>query len=86
MISWVADEIRGMGDWEYRVVDLPGKDPKRIEESLNALGADRWECIWVEPGGEGTRFILKRPASSLLSQIPFAQLIRLAPTGGSEGE
>ena len=49
------------------------------------MGAERWECIWVQPRGSQLRLILKRPVRSYLMRVPLSQLIKLIPEGDSGG-
>jgi hypothetical protein len=75
--EWLRQEAGTIGDWEYRVVEMKEADAARTEARLNELGAERWECIWIQTVGRKTRFILKRPAKNYLGQIPLSQLMKL---------
>jgi hypothetical protein len=81
--EWLTQEVQGIGDWEYRVVEMKEAGPAETEARLNELGAERWECIWIETVGRKTRFILKRPVKGYLGQIPLSELIKLIPYPGS---
>jgi hypothetical protein len=85
VVEWVKLDFQKIGDWEYRVVTVPRKNDETLEETLTELGADRWECFWVEPTGNKLRLLLKRPSRSYLKMIPLSQLLKLVPGGGGEG-
>ncbi len=84
-VQWAQDDIENLGDWEYRVEDLPLAAGVDFAAQLNEYGNDRWEVIWLERGQDGYTVIMKRPAVSLLSKIPLSQLGRMV-IGGSEGQ
>lgn len=79
--EWIREDIGTIGDWEYRVVSFPGSDATKIEEKLNQLGQERWDCFWVQPDDSGARFFFKRPARNYLKSIPFGDLLKLLPSG-----
>lgn len=81
--EWIRRDIENLGDWEYRVVEIVG-DANTLELKLNELGRERWECIWIEPSAQKTRFFLKRPVRSYLKTLPLSQLLKLIPTGGGD--
>ena len=82
--EWAKQDLESIGNWKYHIVELTSSDSSGIEERLNELGQDRWECIWVQSLGEKTRFIMKRPSRSYLSRIPLSQIMRLVPLMGSD--
>ncbi len=79
--EWIRKDIGTIGDWEYRVVSFSGSDAAKIEEKLNQLGQERWDCFWVQPDDSGARFFFKRPSRSYLKSVPFGDLLKLLPTG-----
>ncbi len=82
-VQWASDDLENIGDWEYRVVELPSAaSAAELETALNELGNDRWELVWIEETSSGSQAILKRPAVSLLSKIPLSQLGRLIMGSG----
>ena len=85
-LEWARQDVRRIGDWEYRIVDLPREDPQARQARLNELGAERWEVFWMEPAGDGTRVYLKRRSRSWLEKIPLSQLRLLWPSGGGGAE
>lgn len=85
--AWVKEDFGKIGDWEYHVVELSFADPKALEAKLNELGAERWECIWVQYTGSKSMFLFKRSTRSYLRNVPLSQLMKLVPgSGDSAGE
>ena len=82
--DWIRQDIENLGDWEYRVVELDTSDSKSVEDKLNELGEERWDCIWVQTFGKTTRFFLKRPVRSYLTTLPLSGLLKLIPSGGGD--
>lgn len=83
-LEWTQQDLRRIGDWEYKIVDLPLEGPQSRQARLNELGAERWEAFWMEPAGEGIRVYLKRRSRSWLEKVPLSELRRLVPSGGGE--
>ncbi|MBD3868989.1 MAG: hypothetical protein IFK94_12755 [Acidobacteria bacterium] len=82
--EWLKTDYEGMGDWEYRVIEVTSKDSSVLETYLNAEGQDRWEVFWVREGGGNFTFFLKRPVRSYLRSVPLTDLLKLIPGGGGE--
>ena len=80
--EWAREDVEGIGDWEYRVVRLKGSDEPALQAELNALGAERWEVVWLERNGPVLRLYLKRPKRSYLRHLPLSELPRLIPGVG----
>lgn len=85
-LEWARQDLHRIGDWEYRVVDLPPEGPQARQARLNELGSERWEAFWMEPAGDGIRVYLKRRSRSWLEKLPLSELRRLVPSGGGGGE
>ena len=81
-MDWIRQDLKRIGDWEYRIVSLSGSS-EQIEQELNKLGQERWDCFWVQPEDQRIRFFLKRPSRSYLSSMPVSSLMKLLPIGGS---
>ncbi len=77
--DWVLGDMRKIGAWEYKTLVLPADEPEKIESELNKLGADRWECFWVDKQGSTATFYMKKPGRSYLRNIPARELFRLLP-------
>ena len=84
--EWVMGDLRRVGTWEYKTLVLPTDKPEDIERELNALGADRWECFWVDKQGTQATFYLKRSGRSYLRNLPARELFRLLPLLPSGGD
>lgn len=75
--EWVVDDLRKIGTWQYKVV---GNSIADVEDTLNTLGAERWECFAVQNrNASNVRLYLKRRHRSYLQQLPAKDLLRLAP-------
>ncbi len=85
-LEWARQDLHRIGDWEYKIVDLPHEGPQSSQARLNELGAERWEAFWMEPAGDGTRVYLKRRSKSWLEKMPLSELRRLWPSGGGGAE
>ena len=85
--DWVVDDFRKLGSWQYKTVRISTTDPTQIEAELNKLGAERWDCFWVDKDDSTITFYLKRTRRSVLRQLPARELLRLLPLlgGGDSG-
>ena len=83
-VQWATEDLKKIGDWEYRVLDVPRGSTADLEAVLNEAGAERWEVIWMEPTANGHAVVMKRPAISYLSRIPLSQIGRFVIPGESE--
>ena len=81
VMEWAWQDIDQVGSWEYRILELKTNECRVIENELNALGASRWECFWVEETETGKRFYLKKAGRSYLHGIPTGDLLKLIPSG-----
>lgn len=82
--EWVREDFHSIGDWQYRVVELPFGSAETLEQELNDLGTDRWECVWIEPRDGKMLGIFKRRTRTYLNRVPMGDLIKLVPK--SEGD
>ena len=82
--EWIKEDIEKIGDWEYKVVNLDYESFNELENKLNELGNERWECFWVEKKEEIVVFILKRPKTSYLQKIPKGDLLKMLNQGQEE--
>ena len=57
--EWLLKDLQNIGDWEYKIESFDLKNLKDLEIRLNQLGAERWQCFWVEESAKGKLFILK---------------------------
>lgn len=85
--DWARDDIGKIGSWEYQVVLIPRTAGiPAMEKRLNKLGAERWECYWVEKVPDGHRMYFKRPSRSYLKSVPVSDMLKLLPLGGDDGD
>ncbi len=64
--DWVKEDLKNVGDWEYRVVEAQRAE---LEATLNQLGAERWECFSVESHGKKSHLVFKRRKRSRLREL-----------------
>ena len=83
-LEWARQDIKRMGAWEYRVMDINEKDPDALTLALNELGEDRWECFWVEHSRRSVRFYFKKSSRSYLKAVPVGDLFKLIPGKSDE--
>jgi hypothetical protein len=76
--EWLGQDWSNMESWEYKIVTL-GDTDEGLTNTLNELGKLGWECFETETRLDGTRFFFKKPTFSYLRQMPFKDLIKLAP-------
>lgn len=86
--DWTQEDLKKAGSWHYRVVIIDKNDlirhPESVQDTLNELGAERFECFWVEPLDDShTRmaFFFKKSGFSYLKSIPAQQFWRMLPSG-----
>jgi len=72
-------EIKRIGTWEYRVMTLSAPQDTTLEQRLNELGRERWECHVTPRGQEELLLVCKRPVRSYLKNIAVTDLLRLIP-------
>ena len=70
-----ADELSELWAIEYRTLFIPHTAVGTLDEQLNALGQERWECYHVSEEPQGKRFYFKRPKSTAASNL--THLLRL---------
>lgn len=70
-----ADELSEIWAIEYRTLFIPHAAVGTLDERLNALGQERWECYHVSEEPQGKRFYFKRPKSTAVSNL--THLLRL---------
>ena len=76
-VEWAQEDIENIGDWEYRVIEVGRLSAEELEATLNELGNERWQVIWIEGSITGRTIIMKRPAVSVISKLPLSALGRL---------
>ena len=70
-----ADEMSEIWAIEYRTLLVSNADLGTLDEQLNALGQERWECYYVSDEAQGKLFYFKRPKSTAIANL--TNLLRL---------
>lgn len=83
-VAWAAEDIKKIGDWDYKVIDIEETLPVEIEKRLDEYGRERWEVFWVEEKTGRKRLYMKRPARSYLKHFPLREVLRTLPVDGGE--
>lgn len=55
-----AEELRELWAIEYTSLEVAPADLSRVDELLNEMGRDRWDCYHVGESGQGRVFYFKR--------------------------
>jgi hypothetical protein len=85
--DWILNDINSGGRWEYRVIPTTEEDPAQLEELLNGLGRDGWECFHIESKGDVLMLFMQRHPTSITRNIPFGDLMKVLPyLGLGQGE
>lgn len=64
-----TEELREIWAIEYRTVVVADADMAMLDERLNALGQERWDCYHVSEEEDGTVFYFKRRKSNALAHL-----------------
>ena len=78
--TWVQEDLKRLGAWEYKIVEIGESPVSALEDELQKLGDKRWECFHILERGTKTRFFLKRRKVSYLRSAPALDLLDLAPS------
>jgi hypothetical protein len=83
--EWVKEDVKKIGDWEYKLVTRkidPSRSRAALEQELNTFGRERWECFWIESTPRNMTFFFKRPSISYLRRaLPLKDALKLLPQG-----
>lgn len=79
--TWIHEDWKRRGAWEYKVVIFDPNQDSTLEETLNELGEQRWECFWVGDKQDKLQLLFKRPRFSYLRSMPANDLLRFIPQG-----
>ena len=64
-----AEELRELSAIEYITLVVLEADLADVDELLNELGRDRWQCYHVSDGLDGKTFYLQRTASNAIPRL-----------------
>ena len=64
-----AEELRELSAIEYSTLVVLEADLADVDELLNELGRDRWQCYHVSDGLGGKTFYLQRTASNAIPRL-----------------
>ena len=70
-----AEELQEIWAIEYKTIEVTHSDLAALDEQLNELGQERWDCYHVSEDGEGKVFYFKRGKSNAISYL--TNLLRL---------
>lgn len=81
--EWLKDDWKNIGAWDYKVIIMPivtGKESAaEVEQQLNELGSDRWQCFNVSPNATGTVMYFKRSRDSYMKHVPLKDVLHFVP-------
>jgi len=70
-----AEELQEFWAIEYTSLEVASADLARVDELLNEMGRERWDCYHVGENGQGRVFYLKRSKSNATAYL--ANLLKL---------
>ena len=70
-----AEELREIWAIEYKTIEVSHTDLAALDEQLNELGQERWDCYHVSETREGKVFYFKRGKSNAIAYL--TNLLRL---------
>jgi len=73
--QWLSEDWQNMESFQYKVLPTNSVPADELEDKLNELGKQGWECFSVDD----QRMIFKKASESYLRRLPFKDVLRLAP-------
>ncbi len=70
-----AEELQEIWAIEYKTIEVTHSDLAALDEQLNELGQERWDCYHVSEDTEGKVFYFKRGKSNAIAYL--THLLRL---------
>ena len=64
-----AEELQAIWAIEYKTIEVTHSDLAALDEQLNELGQERWDCYHVSEDGEGKVFYFKRGKSNAIAYL-----------------
>jgi len=83
-VDWLKKDVKNIGAWEYKVVRLDIDELSKIEEQLNLLGQEKWQCFWIKEDGDKAIMFFKRAKLSYLKSLPLKDLLKLISLSSGE--
>ncbi len=85
-MDWLKSDMKNIGAWEYKVLEISLTDPVELETKLNLIGQDKWECFWIKENENKAIMLFRKPKLSYLKILPVKDLLKLiSPTGDEDG-
>ena len=63
------EELQALWAIEYTSLHVSPADLVQVDEQLNELGQERWECYHVSDNGQGRTFYFKRNRSNVTAYL-----------------
>ncbi len=70
-----AEELQAIWAIEYKTIEVTHSDLAALDEQLNELGQERWDCYHVSEDAKGKVFYFKRGQSNAIAYL--TNLLRL---------
>ncbi len=64
-----AEELQGIWAIEYKTIKVTHSDLAAMDEQLNELGQERWDCYHVSEDAEGKVLYFKRGKSNAIAYL-----------------
>lgn len=64
-----AEELQEIWAIEYKTIKVKQSDLAALDEQLNELGQERWDCYHVSEDGQGKVFYFKRGKSNAIAYL-----------------
>lgn len=82
--EWIKEDLGNLRHWYYKVETIEEKDDLKLQQRLDKLGKERWECFEAVKVRKGFKVFCKRRRRSFLGMIPLRELLRWAGADGGE--
>lgn len=77
--DWISEDWNNINAWEYQVISVESTQAATLQEKLNEVGKQRWECFHVSNGDAATTFYMKRQRKSYMKSLPLKDMLKLIP-------
>ena len=77
--EWMREDWSNVDRWQYKVVQIYVTDPPAMEQRLNDMGTENWECFNTIVTGDKSVFFFKRQHPSYLRAMPLREVMTLFP-------